>query len=406
MKILIVNKFYYPRGGDCVVAMSLEQMLKAHGHEVAVLAMSYHENCDSAWMGYFPANVDFSQGGVAGKISALKRVFGFGDVRKRTEQLLRDFRPDVVHLHNVHSYLSPVVAQIAKRMNIPVVWTMHDYKLVCPSYSCRVGDNICDQCIGHSKISVLKTRCMKGSLAGSAIAWLEAMWWHKKKLQRATNAFVCPSAFMASQLAADGFDKAKLRVLPNFVDAEKVAKFTAERIAHERKPYFCYVGRLSAEKGVRTLLEAFAAMPQQRIKVAGTGPLDEELRKKFGDCANIEFLGRLNADEVAELLLNSWASVMPSECFENNPLGVIESLCAGTPVIGAKIGGIPELIDSQECGIAFESGSKEGLMQAVEQCAAQRWDNAKIAEQAQVRFSQEKHYQDLMTIYGEFSSAN
>ena len=143
MRILLSNKFYYRRGGDCIYMLNLEQLLKAHGHEVAVFAMDYAENLDTPWKGYFPQAM--------GKLMALTRPFGSREVRAKFNRLLDDFKPDVVHLNNIHTQLSPVMAELAHARGIRVVWTLHDYKLLCPRYDClKDGKDICELCFGFA----------------------------------------------------------------------------------------------------------------------------------------------------------------------------------------------------------------------------------------------------------------
>ena len=201
-KILIATKFYYRRGGDSIYALNLEHLLKSQGHEVSVFAMQYPENLPSKWSEYWPSEVSFS-GSFRQKLSAVGRTLGMDDVTKQFARLLKDFAPDVVHLNNIHSYLSPVVAQMAKKAGAKVVWTLHDYKLICPSYSCLRNEKPCELCF-NSKLAVLKTRCMKNSLAASTIAFIEAKYWNQQKLQRATDSFICPSQFMATKMTQGG----------------------------------------------------------------------------------------------------------------------------------------------------------------------------------------------------------
>ena len=390
-RVLLVNKFYYNRGGDCVVTLNTEQLLREHGHEVAVFSMRYPRNFSHAWEHCFASEVRFD-GPMADKFKALVRTMGRGDIKSAVSRVLYDFNPDVVHLHNVHSYLSPLIARYAHERGCRVVWTLHDYKLLCPSYACLRGGKPCERCLGH-KWHVLTGRCMKGSLAGSAIAWLEALKWSRKRLERYVDTFICPSQFMADKMAQGGFDRSKLLVLNNFVtqlpgDALPTA---------EREDYYCYVGRLSPEKGVDTLLQAASCLPH-RLVVAGGGPMEQELREKYARCSNIEFRGRLSHKQVADLLSRARLSVIPSEWYENNPMGVIESLCAGTPVAGADMGGIPELIDD-ESGVIFPAGQVNALMDAISMAMLHRWDNAAIAHAARARFSDETHYQRLLSIY-------
>ena len=394
-RVLIVNKFYYNRGGDCIAAINLENLLRANGYEVAFFAMKYPENFDSQYSTYFASQVEFS-GGVASKIAAAKRIFGFGDVAKSFEKLLRDFRPDVVHLNNIHSYLSPIVAKIAKRHHCRVVWTMHDYKLLCPAYSCLRDNASCELCF-HCKSRVLKLRCMKNSLAASALAYLEALRWNRKVLERYTDAFICPSRFMALKMTSGGFNPDKLKVLCNFVDPVKLDRFRNMPVAN-RQPYYCYVGRLSQEKGVATMLEAASQLPYE-LRVAGDGPLAAQLRSRYAHCANIHFLGRLDADGVSSLLGNALCSVIPSEWYENNPLGVIESLCAGTPVVGARMGGIPELINSTN-GLTFDAGNVEMLAKAISKAMQTPWNHQNIKEISTELFAPDRYLEKIQYLYG------
>lgn len=395
-RVIIVTKFYYRRGGDCIYAMNLERLLREQGHEVAIFAMQYPENEQSEWQSYWPSEVNFSGGGAA-KIAAVKRTLGYGDVASAFKKLMDDFRPDVVHLNNIHSYLSPVVARMAHRRGAKVVWTLHDYKLICPSYSCIRDGNVCELCFDN-KCNVLVTRCMKGSLAASAVAYMEALRWNRGELQRNTDVFICPSEFMASKMRQGHFDSKKLVTLCNFIAPEMLEAYKGVDASIAPDDYYCYVGRLSEEKGVRTLLKAASALPY-RLKVAGDGPLAAELKEQYASYGNIEFLGRVGADEVKDLLSRARFSVMPSECYENNPLGIIESLCAGAPVVGADIGGIPELVKS---GATFESGNVKALMNTVsklwEECRSV--DRKSLQQQSLKAFSPEVYYARLMEIYG------
>lgn len=393
-RVLIVNKFYYPRGGDCVCTINLERLLKEQGHEVAIYAMNYPENINCADSDYFASQIDFS-GGIKNKIKAVQRTLGYGDIKKSVTRILKDFHPEIVHLQNIHSYLSPIIAQIAKEHGCRVVWTLHDYKLICPAYTCLRNGNVCELCF-EDKSCVLKNKCMKNSLAASAIGYLEAKKWNRKRLERATDKFICPSSFMKEKMLQGGFDETKLSVLCNFVDPVKLERFAAAPLV-AREDYYCYVGRLSQEKGVATLLKAASQLPY-KLKIAGDGPIGNDLRNKYADCKNIEFLGHCDADAVSRLISNARFSVIPSEWYENNPLSVIESLCGGTPVVGADMGGIPELI-SDNSGIVFSSGEEKSLQDAINKAWETEWEYAVIKKNSLSRFSPNAHYKDLMQVY-------
>ena len=392
-KILLVNKFYYNRGGDCIQTINLRKILEANGHEVAVFSMQYPQNIESGYDKYYPSQVDFS-GGVKAKLNAASRIFGIGDVKTQFAKLLKDFAPDAVHLHNIHSYISPVVAKMAKKSGCKVVWTMHDYKLSCPSYSCLHNNKPCELCL-TDKTAVLKTRCMKGSMVASLLAYLEARYWNLKKLVKYTDTFICPSEFMGQMMMKAGVPQNKIFVKNNPILERKDISEKKNRVSD----YYCYVGRLSTEKGIETLLKAASELPY-KLKVAGGGPLEEELRKKYTS-DNIEFLGQISRDAVVDLFSNAMFSVAPSECYDNNPGSVIESLCMGTPLIGAKIGGIPELI-SEKDGILYEPFNKDSLKDAISLMATKytEYDGVSISKSANERFSSQNYYNEIASLYG------
>ena len=397
-RVLLVNKFYYPRGGDCVVVLNTESLLRVNGVEVQVFAMDYPENLQTHYQDQFAPRVSFS-GSRSNQWRAMKRTLGLEGVRERFEAVLDDFKPDVVHLHNIHSYLSPIVAELAHQRGIRVVWTLHDYKLLCPRYDCLLNDKPCEKCFRGAKHNAVIHRCMKGSLPASVVAWLEALKWNRRKLEENTDLFVCPSRFMASKMESGGFNHDKLKVLNNFLDPVKMRQYQAMDPNAPRENYYCYVGRLSAEKGIEDLLEVASRLPY-KLKIAGTGTLEPAMRIKYGECENIEFLGMIDAVDVARLLAGARLSVMPSQCYENNPLSVVESLCAGTPVAGSNMGGIPELIDSCN-GIVFQPNDQETLATAISMSMARDWNHGEIAANAIKQFDPSAHMHALLhDIYG------
>ncbi|MFR9660664.1 MAG: glycosyltransferase [Rikenellaceae bacterium] len=391
MRILLANKFYYRRGGDCVCTINLEEMLKANGHEVAIFAMQHPENLPSAWSEYFPSEVSFKPG--LGLFETLKRPFGSAEVKRKFLQLLGDFQPDVVHLHNIHSQLSPIIGKLAHQKGIKVVWTLHDYKLLCPRYDClKNGETICEECF-TDKSKVKEYKCMKGSTVGSLLAYHEAKSWTRERLEAQTDAFICPSQFMAEKMAQGGFAAAKLQTLCNFIDVEKCRKES-----YDKGDYYCYIGRLSHEKGVQTLIKVARQLPY-RLKIVGGGALEAELRELIGEDSNIELLGHKEWREIKEIVGGARFCVVPSEWYENNPLSVIEAQCLGTPVLGAEIGGIPELIEPGASGMTFASGNATELKAKIEAMFAMKFDYEILAEESQQRYYASAHYEALMKIY-------
>jgi glycosyltransferase involved in cell wall biosynthesis len=390
MKILLSNKFYYPRGGDCVYTINLEQLLQKYGHKTAIFAMQYPENLPNKWSKYFPSEVKFSAG--LGAVETILRPLGTKEVKQKFNALLDNFQPDVVHLNNIHSQLSPVIAQIAHERGIKVIWTIHDLKLLCPRYDClRNGKEACELCFTDKK-QVLKNRCMKNSLFASYLAYLEAIKWTREKLEEYTDIFICPSQFIANKMLQGGFDAKKIITLCNFIDVEKT-----QRTDYGKEDYYCFIGRLSNEKGIKTLVEAAKQLPFQ-LNVIGTGPLAEELQQSVKN-ENIDFTGYKQWGEIKEIVGKARFVVIPSEVNENNPLSIIEAQCLGTPVLGANIGGIPELIETGKTGMLFESRNVKDLKEKIEQMFTDTFDYRTIAEKAQQRYSAEKYYQEIIKIY-------
>lgn len=390
MRILLSNKFYYPRGGDCICTINLEELLKKEGHEVAIFAMDYPENLPTPWSKYFPSEIKFKPS--IGMIEAFTRPFGSAEVKKKFTALLNNFKPDVVHLHNIHSQLSPIMVEVAKKRGIKVVWTLHDYKLLCPRYDClRNNVEVCEACFTDRE-QVLVHKCMKNSKLASYLAYYEAKKWHRERLEKSTDFFISPSSFLAQKMVQGGFTANKIKTLCNFIDVEKTQKDD-----YSKEEYYCYIGRLSHEKGVKTLIEAAKQLPY-KLKIIGGGPLMESLKAKAGTSA-IDFLGYKQWPEIKEIVGKAKFSVIPSEWYENNPLSVIEAQCLGTPVLGAKIGGIPELIETGVTGMLFESKNVTDLKDKIEQMHAHTFDYKKIALEAQQRYAADNYYTQLMEIY-------
>lgn len=395
MKILLANKFYYRRGGDCIYTMNLERMLKSHGHDVAVFAMQYPENEKSEWSEYWPKNMS--------KVDVFTRPFGDKEVRRKFGRLLEDFKPDVVHLNNVHTQLSPVIAKMAHERGVRVVWTLHDTKLVCPCYTCTRDGKWCTECF-TDKRAVIRHRCMPGGLPGAIIGYREIKKWNKDVLQEYVDLFLPPSQFMMDTCVASGYSPEKFRVLCNFIDVSKV-----QNPSFKKGDYYVFLGRLTSVKGIETICKA-AALLDKKLIIIGGGELEEILRKEYALCRNIEFKGQMQWDEFRPILEGARFMVLPAEWSENNPLTVIESQSLGTPVLGARIGGIPELIESPSPalpkmegvvpnGMTFTSGDVEDLRDKIQRMFDYKFDYERIAQNAVERYSSEVYYEKLMKYY-------
>lgn len=373
MRILVASKFYYDRGGAEIVARRCVEAYRAAGHEVALIAMDHPQNRVLPEAAFLAAEVSFDT-----PISMGLRTLGFGSVRRAMKKALREFRPDVVHFHNIHSYLSPVIVEMAKKAGSRTVWTLHDYKLLCPAYTFPRGED-CTAC-SQRPWGLLRYRCLHDSMTCSAMGFLEARKWNLDRILKSTDMFVAPSRYLAEMMTRSGIPKERIKVVGNCVGPEFLE--VGESYGGD---YFLYVGRLSPEKGIPTLLRA-AKASGVNLKVTGGGAVLDVMKLSYWGCRNIEFTGALGAREISGLMRGAQAVVIPSEYPENNPLVVMEALCSGTPVVGSAVGGIPELLDSSS-GIMFEPGDTAGLTEILRSADFSAFNRRQISKIARDRFS-------------------
>jgi len=393
MKILLVNKFLYPRGGDCIHTLNLGRLLREAGHVVRFYAMDYPENIQNENESLFAEEISFSAVSLSGKMKAAKRLLWGTGVKRNYEKLLNEFQPDIVHLHNIHSYLSPIVAKLAHQRHIKVIWTLHDYKLICPAYNCLCKGKICEACFNYKRY-VFFRRCMKNNLLASILAWGEAGIWNRNKLSEWTDVFICPSRFMAEKMKQGGYPEEKLHVIHNFISEEQIESIM--NVPDNREEAYAYIGRLSEEKGVESLLKAAVQLPY-KLYIAGTGPLENKLREKY-NTNNIAFLGQLTAKDIIGLLKKVSFTVIPSIWYENNPLSVIESLSCGTPVLGRNIGGIPELLEIDSCNRLFTKDTELPELISEMFVSGISIDRSKLSGISSRCFSGDQYYQKWLHI--------
>lgn len=390
MRVLLVNKYHYRRGGDCIYTFNVADLLRKKGNEVASFAMKHPQNLPSDWDIFYPSEVNFGLG--IHMLEALTRPFGTSEVRRKFSSLLDEFLPDVVHLNNIHSQLSPVLAEIAHARKIRVVWTIHDCKLVCPRYDCERNNQRCEECFSNLK-SCLKYNCMKGSKVATLLAYFELKKWNPKRLMNCVDTFIAPSEYMKQTMIRGHYAPQKIKVLCNFIDVQKVANAD-----FRKEDYYCYLGAIRAIKGVRTLCKAASNLPYKLILI-GSGELLSELHNQYRECKNIEFVGQKSWKELRPLLEHARFSVLPSECAENNPLSVIEAQSLGTPVLGANRGGIPELIEEMFSGMIFESGNGFDLQNKIKAMFEHNFNYELIAKTAVRRYNDQVYYNELRNIY-------
>ena len=358
MKILMVNKFLYPKGGAETYVIKLGKALEERGHEVQYFGMDHPERVLGNRVGAYTSNMDFHGGSRLAKLAYPIRTIYSAEARRKIRLVLEDFQPDVCHLNNFNYQLTPsIILEIRKwekqsGYRCKIVFTAHDSQLVCPNHLMKnpCTGELCQKCLGGRFLNCIKGKCIHGSLAKSVVGAAEAFFWKWMGVYREIDKIICCSRFMKSVLDSDPVLAAKTVAIHNFVDE-------AEQKDVEKKDYVLYFGRYSEEKGIATLVQAAKQLPEIPFVFAGSGPLEHLLE----GVPNIRNVGFQTGEALEMLIREARFSVYPSEWYENCPFSVMESILYGTPVLGANIGGIPELIEQGITGELFESGNGEEL---------------------------------------------
>ncbi len=380
MKILLVNKFHYRKGGAETYYLTVGSELERMGHEVAYFSMKHSNNLPCKWDKYFVTQREYND--VKNPLSAVRDGIALiysPEAKRNFQALCEEFRPDVVHLNNIHRQitLSILDAPYLKEHHVPVFYTAHDYVTVCPGYLMLDGEGrVCDACLEDGKYRhCIENRCVKGSRAKSALAALEASFNSSHHSNERIDRVIAPSRFMRSKLIEGGWPEGKVEALQNFADDAILARASgvADDVTDRESPYLLFFGRLSAEKGVDVLLRAFdAAAPSlprdMRLIVVGDGPDAAEFRDlavSLDSAPRIEFAGYQTGDALQTYVERASLAIASSRWRENMPYSIVEAFAAGTPVVGTRIGGIPELVTDGVTGFACEPGDVATMADAM-----------------------------------------
>jgi len=397
--LLSINNYYYHRGGADVVFFRHNGMLHDAGWDVVPFAMNHRMNVGGE-RSEFVSELEYgrkSDGLVATIRKGLKSVYSF-EARTKLARLIDRAGPNLCHAHNIYHHLSPSILGLVRSRGIPLVMTLHDLKIACPAYTMLTHDGICERCKDGRLYQVVTHRCMKGSLALSALVMLES-YLHLAlgSYLRNVDRFVVPSRFYVRKLVEWGFPAERFEYVPNFVATES---FEACYAPGSR---FVYFGRLTPEKGVGTLIRA-AAEARVGVDIVGTGPQESEL-KAFAAGRDVRFLGYLTGTKLNAAVCAARAVVVPSEWYENAPLAVLEGAALGKPLVVARIGGLPELVVDGESGWTFESGSVADLAATLRRVAELSDTEVATAGMAARRriedeFSPERYLERIRGVYG------
>ena len=400
MKILQINKFYYLRGGAERYQFDLSAALKRLGHTVIDFSMQDNRNWPSRYSKYFIDEVSFAGDS---KLSALKFIYNWQAVRN-LRKLIKTEKPEVAHLHNIAHQLTPAIIKVLKEANIPVVQTLHDYKLVCPNYRLFTHGAQCERCLGGKYYNCAKTKCMHNSRAKSLLTTIEAYWNTRvKRYYDLVDLFIAPSKFMSEVVARGGIKPERVKLIYNFTDLPENKSMQAGK-------YLLYFGRLSDEKGIESLVRAMAKLPQESLKIVGLGPLHQKLKnliEEQGLTDRVELLGAKQGNDLIKVIDEAKAVVFPSVWPENMPISLIEAMRRGRCVVVSRVGGMPELVEEGVSGLQFVAGDEIDLVKKLESLA--KLDLAQIGLEAKRRvadLTSKKHVYEIINVYDQLISAN
>lgn len=349
MKVLLVNKFHWLKGGSEKYYFELGTLLKEHGHEVAYFSMKNEKNIKTGDKEYFVDEIDLNTGS---KLKALDVIYSKTNYKKMIEAI-EDFKPDVIHVNNFQRQLSASIIKAANDKKIPVVFTAHDVQAICPGITMMDNNkNVCELCMKGKYINCIKKSCNKGSKAKSLIGALEGYYYRIKKMYNEKISYIItPSEFYRAKFIEDGTDPKHIEAIHNFIIANDY------NVETEVGDYALYFGRLSKEKGINNLIEAFSKCDKGNLFIAGEGPEKDSIEQFIKDnklTKRVKLLGFLNKEQMTEQVRKARFIVVPSIWYENCPYSVMETLAIGKPVIGANIAGIPELVINNENGFTYK----------------------------------------------------
>jgi glycosyltransferase involved in cell wall biosynthesis len=400
--LLSINSYHYRRGGADAVYLDHAALMESFGWRNTFFSMRFPLNLPCESSNYFVDEIQFGHDySFLQKVTKASKVVYSFEAQRKLRMLIQDRQPDIAHLHNIYHHLSPSILPVLKEFGIPVVMTAHDLKIACPNNKMLNAGGICERCKGGRYHQVVLHRCVLDSTAASTIVAIEsALHRWLDSYRRNLDRIVVPSRFFIDKFVEWGWPRELFVHVPNFVDA------TAYQPAFEPGSYIVYFGRIAREKGLFTLVQA-AARARVPLVLVGTGPIEDEVKRlaqRLG--ADATFAGYKTGAELRAIVRGARASVLPSEWYENSPISVLESLALGKPVIGARIGGIPEMVRDHETGWLFDSGDIDALATSLR--AAHDSQDALLAEigkqgrrLVESEFSRERYATSMLDIYAK-----
>ena len=402
MRILQVNKFFHPRAGAETAFLQTRDLLSAQGHDVIDFAMRHPDNFPSPYASFFAPERSYesARGTIERTRDAVSSVYSLR-ARRALARLLDAHRPDVAHLHNVYHQLTlSLVDELAAR-RIPIVLTLHDWKIVCPAYTLFTEGAPCRRCPSGAVINAVRHRCVKGSTGASVLAASEAAIARRRGTYGKVQRVIAPSRFGVAVAQLAGVRSNRSEYVPNFLPDAELA---GDAPTADYGPRLLYAGRLDETKGIRPMLAAFALVrAPASLRIAGSGELEHEVRSAAARDSRIEYLGRLPRAQLYEELEKARVVVLPSLYEDNGPFIILEAQAKAKPMIVTDRGGPPEFVRSDETGLVVDPTNVVSLAAAMERMALDAETAREWGRRAQARVREEhsasRHYEQLCNVY-------
>ena len=393
--ILHVSHNYFVAGGSDRYFFELGRLLEEHGHRVVPFCAADSRNDSTRFAEYFPKSVNTNRPGLA---DAMRFVYS-NSARSSLKRLLADEPVTLAHLHIYYGKLTGSILRPLKEVDIPIVQTLHDYKLLCPVHSFISGDEICEACQGRNFWRAIPKRCNRQSVARTVLSVTESYVSKWLGAREMIDHFIGVCDFLSQKMIQYGLPKDKITTIHNFIDAKRYTP------VDEPGKYLLYFGRLERTKGIYTLLDAMSAVPQVECVIAGDGRERAGVERAIQErnLSNVRFVGFISGSALHDLIRGSACTVIPSEAYENCPMSVLESLALARPVIGTDIGGIPELINDGVDGFIVRPGDIDSLGAALEKIFRDPMAAAEMGrrgrEKIEQQFSASVHYERVAEVY-------
>lgn len=412
MRILEINKFHFDKGGADKHFLDVAELLKSKKHKVAVFSMEHPKNRKSAWQKYFISTVGYtSEYSFWQKIKGAFRMFYSFKAKRKINKLLDDFQPDIVHIHNIYHQLSPAILFEIKKRNIPIIMTVHDFKIICPNHSLYHNGKVYDRCKNGKHYQCFLDKCVKNSYSKSFLAMLE-MYWHNsllKTYEKNIDLYIAPSQFVKNILEEWGIAGEKIKILPHFiVNNNTVFQHTGVRqrqdsqdnnddnkyVNHLEK-YALYFGRISKSKGVDILLNVFENLRNTKIYMAGE--IEDDINLE--NFKNIKYLGFLNQSQLRLYIEGAEFIVSGSKLPETFGLIALEAISRGKPFVGFRSGAYKEIINNGVNGFLAED--EKEIRKIIQKIIKKEFifDNYKIKKSARQKYGQDEYYKNLIEVF-------